>query len=261
MLRASPLLVLLLGVGCAPTAHEPARGPAHQTAPHWSYQGADGPDHWAGLSPAFAPCASGHAQSPVDLAGAVTAAAREYRFDYAAQPPTVTHNGHTVQVNHPAGSTLTIDGESFALLQYHFHTPSEHTLDGVRHPMELHLVHRGDSGLAVLGVLIRAGREHPAYGALSANLPTEAGEERAGVFPLNPLALLSAPGQALRSPVYRYAGSLTTPPCAEGVRWHLLAEPVELSAEQIARFQQAMGMNSRPVQPLHGRAVVLEAAP
>lgn len=247
------LAALLVLAACAPRPHAPA--PA--STPHWGYEGAEGPEHWAALSPLFARCASGGEQSPVDLAGARPEPAAEYRFEYAADAPTLLNNGHTIQVNVPAGSAMTVGGERHELLQYHLHTPAEHAVDGVRHPMELHLVHRGPSGLAVLGVLLREGREHPAYAALLRSLPDRSGAERQAAAPVDPRALLTAPGEPLLPRVYRYAGSLTTPPCTEGVRWHVLAEPVELSRVQIESFRHVFEMNSRPLQPLGGRTLLL----
>jgi carbonic anhydrase len=249
-LPAATLTSLLLVGACAP----PVAHPSTDGAAHWGYEGAEGPMHWAALSAGFATCASGRQQSPVDLSDPVAGTHPAYSVAYAPIRPTLRNNGHTIQVDYPEGSTLTIGGESFTLLQYHFHAPSEHTLNGRHFPMELHLVHRGANGLAVLGVMIREGARNEGYAALLDNLPGGSGEQRPLAAEHRAETLL--PAQI--GGVYRYQGSLTTPPCSEEVSWHVLADPVELSTEQIAQFRRVFAMNSRPVQPLAGRALRLE---
>ena len=239
-------VLTLLFVGCATASHSDA---AH---PHWSYAGRDGPDHWGELSPEFAACSGGSRQSPIALSGAVTAPSAEYRMHYPAAATTLRHNGQTIQADVADGSPLVIAGEPYRLVQYHFHAPSEHVIGGERLPLELHLVHRGPRGLAVLGVLIQAGRDNPAYQPLLDALPRRRGQERTLAGVLSPATLVGPLDR-----VYRYAGSLTTPPCAEGVEWHVVAAPVELSEAQIARLTGVLGGNSRPVQPLNGRQVEL----
>jgi carbonic anhydrase len=255
---AAPLIPIFLALACSrppPAGHHPA--PAAPS--HWGYEGHAGPEHWDDLEPAYAICEDGVRQSPIDLSVAVPGASAGYELAYAEHTPTLRNNGHTVQVDHPAGSTLTIGGNRFELLQYHFHTPSEHSLGGVRQPMELHLVHRGEGGaLAVVGVLLAEGAHNAAYAPLLDNLPATAGEQRTLTTPMQADALLPDGGGALTG--YRYAGSLTTPPCSEGVDWHVLPQPVELSAAQIAQFRRVFRQNSRPVEPLDGRMVVLELA-
>ena len=179
--------------------------------------------------------------------------------DFEAHPSQhleeVVNNGHTIQVDFDDGDSLSIGDERFKLVQFHFHAPSEHTVAGRSLPMEVHLVHRSDSGVfAVVGVLIAEGRHNPAYDPIWEHLPreTEAHES---------LAELTIDLEELlpkRRLAFRYIGSLTTPPCSEGVRWFVLAEPVELSAEQIAAFAAIYDHNNRPTQPLHGRSLVLE---
>jgi carbonic anhydrase len=247
------LPALLFTGGCA----TPGVQPAPAVHAHWSYEGEEGPSHWASLSPEFAVCGSGREQSPVDLALAPAEPGSAYRPAYAPGHPVLRNNGHTVQVDVPAGSAIDIGGETYALLQYHFHAPSEHTVGGVRLPMELHLVHRGSRGLAVIGVLIREGAQNPAYAPLLDALPARAGEERQIAAEHRTETLLPAhEGPDWR--VYRYPGSLTTPPCSEGVDWHVLAEPVELSGAQIEQFRRVFDANSRPVQPLRSRVVHLQ---
>jgi carbonic anhydrase len=256
-MRLSSAALLVLAAACAtpPPAHPTPSGP-----PHWGYAGHGGPEHWGDLAPEFEPCEEGHTQSPIDLAGTTPGVSPGYAAAYAEHTPTLRNNGHTIQVGYPAGSALTIGAERFELLQYHFHTPSEHTVAGARYPMELHLVHRGPGGrLAVLGVLLREGAHNAAYAPLLENLPGVEGEERTAAASFRADALLPDAGRDLNG--YRYAGSLTTPPCSEEVDWHVLPRPVELSAAQIARFRSVFPVNSRPVQPLQGRTVVRERAP
>jgi len=250
-MRLASLLVLAPLSACG----HPAAHPAPQ-AVHWSYQAETGPEHWAELSPGFSPCAAGHQQSPIDLGGARPGASPGYDLHYAEAPAALRNNGHTIQVDVPPGSWISVGGHRFDLLQYHFHAPGEHRLGGRSFPLELHLVHRDSAGaLAVIGVLIEEGEGNPGYAMLAERLPASAGEHADLPGPLNPRALLPQ-GERLRA--YRYAGSLTTPPCSEGVRWHVLDTPVALSAGQIERFRAALHGNARPVQALHGRVVEVD---
>jgi carbonic anhydrase len=165
------------------------------------------------------------------------------------------NNGHTIQVNIPGAGTLTVGDDTFELAQYHFHAPSEHTIGGRHWPMEVHLVHKSPSGkLAVIGVLLEEGLPNPALEPLWSDLPKVEGA--AHHFEKNvaaPAALLPADRTA-----YRYAGSLTTPPCSEDVRWFVMRRPVAISAAQLAAFTAIVEPNNRPVQPLAGRPVVTD---
>jgi carbonic anhydrase len=250
MTRSLLLPVLLLAACGAPRPAAPA-----PTA-HWSYEGDEGPARWGSLAPGFATCTAGHRQSPIDLAGAAPDGLDPLTVAYAPQRTTLRNNGHTVQADFPAGSVVTVGGERLELLQYHLHTPSEHTVDGAHYPAELHLVHRGPRGLSVLGVLIREGAANPAYAPLLDRLPDAAGESRAVPGDQHVEALL--PRSLGR--VYRYDGSLTTPPCSEGVDWRVFAEPVELSAGQIAQLERVLHHNSRPTQPRGARGLRIEGA-
>jgi len=162
------------------------------------------------------------------------------------------NNGHTVQINYPGADTLTLGDQSFGLVQYHFHGPSEHTIDGRHTPMEMHLVHKsGTSTLAVIGVLIEAGAHNAAFDPIWSNLPAQKGQEtHYPAVKVDVDALLPAVRAA-----YRYDGSLTTPPCSEGVKWVVLSTPIQLSAEQIKAFTQLIPDNNRPTRALNGRTV------
>lgn len=221
---------------------------------HWSYAGESGPEKWGSLSPEFTLCKQGLAQSPIDIDVVHTASVdlAPIQFDYQPTAVNVVNNGHTVQENYGQGSAIIINDVRYNLLQFHFHDPSEHTLNGKRTAMELHLVHRSDEGeLAVVGVLIEEGQANPAFTPIWNNLPTFAGDERhvAGTT-INARDLLPT-----EQSYYHYVGSLTTPPCTEHVQWFVMTEPITASAGQIAVFSSIIKGNNRPVQALNARAV------
>lgn len=238
-------------------AHEPP-APAHEPpsghAAHWSYEGATGPDAWARLDTAFATCARGTHQSPVDLPPAVPATMRHHiEFHYQAVPLHVVNNGHTVQVDVPAGNYIELDGHRYDLLQFHFHHPSEETVAGKHADMVAHLVHKDPRGaLAVVGVLMNAGPSEPAILArIWEHLPAHPGETDApaGVHIALP-ELVPADHH-----FYYYVGSLTTPPCTEDVTWNVMAQPLLILPEHVQAFHALYPTNARPVQPLHDRAI------
>eukprot|EP01034_Spumella_vulgaris_P031675 gene31675-39126_t len=221
-------------------------------ASHWGYTGAEGPDQWAKLSPDNYAC-NGKNQSPVDLKGSIHAALKPLKMDYKAGGNEVLNNGHTLQVGFTPGSALWLDGERFELKQYHFHAPSENLIGGVSYPLEVHLVHADkDGNLAVVAVMFKEGAENKALAALWPQLPKEAGVKTALSTPLSAAALLPA-----KHAYYRFSGSLTTPPCSEGVRWLVMKNPVTVSKAQVAEFAEVIHHpNNRPVQALNGRPVL-----
>lgn len=226
-------------------------------AVRWGYAGDNGPAHWGDLSPAFAACKLGLAQSPIDLTGDAQTRPHDLAFRYAPAPLEIVDNGHTIQVDYPPGSTLVSGGREYALLQFHFHRLSEHTLDGQSTDMELHLVHQdADGNAAVVGVLLNAGQRNEALQPVWAHVPAAKGEKRrvAGAA-IDAADLLPA-----NLSYYSYVGSLTTPPCSEGVRWFVLSSPVEVSPEQLAQFAAFYPDNARPIQPLNGRPVFFSQA-
>lgn len=166
------------------------------------------------------------------------------------------NNGHTIQINYAGADTLTIGNDSYALVQYHFHDPSEHTVNGKHSPMEMHLVHQSAAGkLAVVGVLIDEGAHNKAFDPVWANLPKQKGmETHYSAVTVDVDGLLPAVRTS-----YRYDGSLTTPPCSEGVSWIVMSTPIQLSAAQIGVFMQLIRDNNRPTQPLNGRGVITDA--
>jgi len=223
--------------------------------PHWGYQGELGPDHWGSLDPAFAVCTGGREQSPIDLRGAAREALSEIVFEYAPSPISIQNNGHTIQVDYQAGSGIVLDGTRYGLTQFHFHHRSEHTVDGADFPLELHLVHEDAAGaLAVVGVFLEEGAANEALAPVWRHLPAEAGPAALVAGTLDAAALLPE-----RRTTWRYSGSLTTPPCSEGVSWLMMTEPVTASREQIEAFRALFPVNNRPVQPLNGRRLVTDA--
>ena len=223
--------------------------------PHWSYQGHEGPEHWGTLSPEFATCGTGHTQSPIDHGGFDAKQAVAVSTDYHAGPLMLLNNGHTVQANFVTGSTLSSGGHSYGLVQVHFHTPSEEAFNGEHYPMVAHFVHKDTAGkLAVLGVLFEEGAPNAELAKLIAHAPkSETPSHEIANAEFNPAALLPHDLH-----VYRYAGSLTTPPCTEGVNWHVALTPVTASKAQIEEIHAIIGNNARPVQPLNGRQLAAD---
>jgi carbonic anhydrase len=222
--------------------------------PHWGYEGDAGPERWGDLRPDFRVCALGMEQTPIDLKGGVRAEIGSVEPSFREMPLVVLNNGHTIQVNCPPGSHTVVAGVRYDLLQFHFHHPSEHLLSGKRFDLELHFVHRSEKGeLAVLGVFIRPGAASGALAPIWAAMPPKVGPAREAGAAIRPAALLP-----VSRGCYRYAGSLTTPPCSEGVLWTVFKEPIEASPDQIRQFAQLFPVNARPVQGLH-RRFLLEA--
>ena len=213
---------------------------------HWGYSGAEGFQHWGDLSAEFHACKDGMAQSPIDI--------REYNAaDLPALKPSyhkgnleVFNNGHTIQVNTGDSGSLSVDGKTYKLLHFHFHTPSEHYVDGAPYPMEVHFVHKaGDGTLGVIGVMMQLGAHNAAIDAIWRATQASGGHASLSAADLLPSNL----------DYYKYVGSLTTPPCSEGVQWHVAKNAIEISAAQLHAFQALFSVNARPVQPQNSRNV------
>jgi carbonic anhydrase len=242
-----PVCVFALHRASAADAHGAAAG-AH-AAPHWSYEGEGGPERWGRLSPDFKVCELGLEQTPIDIAGGVKAEIGGVDFDYRPMPLRILNNGHTIQVNCDPGSRARINGAVFELVQFHFHHPSEHLLSGTGFDLECHFVHRSSAGeLAGGGVLVKPGAANAALEPIWQAMPTSEAPERAAGATIDPAGLFPSSRE-----FFRYFGSLTTPPCSEGVLWSVFGEPVEASPEQIRRFAQLFPVNARPVQRLNRR--------
>lgn len=223
-------------------------------AVHWGYSGENGPEHWGDLSPDYATCAKGLEQSPVDIPADAAVNTADISFNYQPSAVTILNNGHTIQVNYDPGSSITLNGVRYDLVQFHFHAHSEHALAGQFAPLEVHLVHKNaKGGLAVVGVLLNAGAENPSYAAVLNNLPAEESEAHT-VSGATVDANQLLPSERT---YWRYNGSLTTPPCSEGVQWLVMNTPVELSAAQIGAYTAIYNANARPLQPLNARTFVL----
>ena len=223
----------------------------------WGYDGDTGPVFWGALAADYTLCADGSAQSPIDIRDASALNLIDIEFHYSETANHIVNNGHTIQVDVAAGSHIVYNGIRYDLLQFHFHSPSEHTIDGEAAPMEVHFVHRdpNSGALAVVGIMLTESQSHnEAYAAVFDAMPAEAGEPQA----MSPPLALDAFLPHTRA-YYTYQGSLTTPPCSEIVRWLLLDTPVELSAEQIAAFTGLYDGNARPVQPLGKRDLLHDA--
>jgi carbonic anhydrase len=222
-------------------------------AQHWGYEKESGPQNWGKLDPKFALCASGKNQSPIDLKDFVEADLKPLKLDYKAGAAEILNNGHTVQVNYNAGSSLGVDGVSFELKQFHFHAPSENKINGKPFPLESHLVHADkDGNLAVVSVMFQEGAASRLLAKLWEKMPNKAGEKNAVPGGLNVTQMMPK-----ERDYYRFNGSLTTPPCSEGVRWFVVKRPATASKAQIEQFSKAVGVaNNRPIQPANARAVL-----
>jgi carbonic anhydrase len=221
--------------------------------PHWGYNGPDGPDHWGDLEPDFAECKSGHRESPIDIVDAQPADLAPIRFDYKLAPLKVIDNGHTIQFNYEPGSNITINGTVLPLVQFHFHHVSENEINGQKYDMELHFVHMDSAAnrTAVVAVFIKSGAENAPLRDLWSHIPREKGKEvDYKKVVINAADLL--PGD---QNYYTFDGSLTIPPCKEGVTWFVLKTPVEASPAQIAAFARYYPDNARPIQPTNGREI------
>lgn len=221
--------------------------------PHWSYSGADGPENWGRLGKEFALCGLGQRQSPIDIRKTIKADLAPIQFDYKSIPLSIADNGHSIKVDTPEAGTITVDGESYSLLQFHFHKPSEEKINGKAYDMVAHLVHQSKEGkLAVVAVLFEAGKkEHPLIQTLWSNLPLDqATPVKRKDLRFDPTDLLPQ-----KRAYFTFLGSLTTPPCTEGVLWLVLKTPVQVSKEQLAGFATIYKNNVRPVQAVNNRVI------
>ena len=221
----------------------------------WSSKGADGPDRWGRLDPDYATCALGKSQSPIDIRAAQKADLPPLRFVTVPGPLNIINNGYTaVRVNYPAGNGnfMIVGSKRYELTQFHFHHPSEECIDGKPFDMGMHVMYRSDDGkIAGVAVMMRAGQTNQTVEELWAHMPETPGNEH--VVPgveVNPAGLFPTD-----TAHYAYEGSLSAPPCTEGVQWFVLKTPIEVSEEQIRAFARLYPHNVRPVQPLNGRIV------
>jgi len=270
-------LFMLLQAACygskpAAPVQEQAKAPPAKTRaaappvgdPVWGYEESDGPSKWGSLSSKWSVCGAGKMQSPIDIEKTAKIDLPELRAEFKPATLMIIHHehmadvintGHSIQVNYTEGDTLKVGGEEFQLLQYHFHSPSEHTVGGKHFPIEMHMVHKSANGkLAVVGVFIEEGKHNSAFDPVWSNLPSSKSvQHHLEHVTVDVNQLLPT-----RKTTYRYDGSLTTPPCSEGVKWIVMTDPVQISAQQINAFRNVMKDNNRPVQPLNARRVVTD---
>lgn len=226
--------------------------PVDDVCEKWEYEGVTGPDHWKSLCDDYADC-GGMLQSPVNIAGAIVdTSLQALALDYSETETDIRYNGHTIEFEVEGGSTLMLGGTVFQLKQFHFHTKSEHQIDGFHSPLELHLVHEDpiSKNRAVVGVLFEEGAENDFLAQFADHLPDAANPHYTAAHHYSPAEVLPAD----RS-YFTYPGSLTTPPCDQNVTWFVLANPVPASAAQILHFEEIMHHNYRPERPLQGRVI------
>jgi carbonic anhydrase len=220
---------------------------------HWDYEGKHGATHWGALEGGQT-CGLGKKQSPIDIkdANAKPADLPALQFKYGSISPSIVNNGHTIQVNVPAGNSVQVGDQSYELLQFHFHTPSEERINGKQTAMVAHFVHKNAAGqLGVVGVLLQSGKGGSGFDRVLENLPARAGQ----TVTVQDLSLNLADLLPKERVYYAFEGSLTTPPCSEGVNWMVLKQPVTVSAAGLKAFRGLYKLNARPVQPLNGREV------
>ncbi len=237
----------------------------------WGYTGKTGPSFWGQLDSSFATCANGKMQSPIDITGYLAAKKNSLQFNYHLSPLNIVYDGltqldfnhhqevindgHTIQVNFPAQGPeeiISYQGKNYRLIQFHIHAPSENLYDGVAYPLEIHFVHQGDGNLAVVGVFVVPGKPNPTLQTIIDHLPTTKGK----VMTLDNVNIQPSGLIPDNISYYRFDGSLTTPPCTEGVKWIVMRNSITASSEQINQLKAAIGQaNARPVQPLNQRKI------
>lgn len=259
-------LMLILGCGSEQNAQMAEKQEAKSSArpAHWGYGEENGPAKWASLDPAYSECGQGHSQSPIDISAPATENHPAWKTEYGTTQLQIAHhqhveniidNGHTIQVNYSKGSKLTVGDQTYELKQFHFHTPSENTVNGSHYPMEMHMVHQSaDGALAVYAVFFEQGGHNSNFDPIVNNLPNKAGDKNDLSNVTVDINTLLPQGQN----AYHFMGSLTTPPCSENVNWLVAVEPVQMSPDQLNEFAKRLNNNNRPTQPLHGRTITVD---
>lgn len=241
---AALLITVMLG-GTVSIAH--ASGKAH-----WGYQGHEGPAHWGELNHDYHMCKEGKKQSPINVTGAHKSKLGKISFSYNASAKEIVNNGHTIQINMNKGSSITVAGKTYNLLQFHFHSPSEHEVNGKHADMVAHFVHQAKDGqLGVIGVMFNKGKENTTLAKLWSKLPKHHGDKKSLASTKVDISQLLPSNKAY----YNYSGSLTTPPCSEGVNWMVLQAQGSVSENQVNAFTAIFSKSIRPIQALNGRAI------
>ena len=242
-------LVSMLVLVCASTAFV---SHASEGDIHWAYEGEHGPEHWGELTPDFVQCRVGVNQSPIDIVDTIEADLPPLVLNYTTETVDLINNGHTAQMNVAPGSYLRVEGEEFELLQFHIHAPSEHWIDGEQFFLEVHFVHQNARGeLAVVAVLYSEGEDPVNLARYIALIPREVNKPIPFRVQLGELEVSSVVKE-----YYRYNGSLTTPPCSEGVRWYVLKEVLTVSKKRRDIFNELIGDDARGPQPINSRPVL-----
>jgi len=250
-MRFTPRFFAALALGASLSAL--AQAPAHTA--HWGYEGNNGPLNWHKLDEAYKTCADGKEQSPIDIRGAhLDKKLPPIEFHYIAGGVTVVNNGHSIQVNVHPGSYIQVGPDRYDLVQFHFHHPSEEAVKGKLSDLSVHLVHKSADGkLAVVGVRMNEDINTPnaLLASIWQHMPKEEGKSEDVSELVNPVGLLPTDHG-----YWTFPGSLTTPPCSEGVRWFVMEEPMTIGKDQLQTFTRLYKMNTRPLQPIHGRKIL-----
>lgn len=219
---------------------------------HWSYSKETGPTHWGDLSEKFFLCKEGKNQSPIDIDRVVEAELPKLDIVYSGNSVSVVNNGHTIKIETQGTNRVVVDGITFNLKQFHFHTPSENFIKGKQFPMEAHFVHLDkDNNILVIGIMFKEGKRNVALDKFLSKVSKKINQKVLLDEMFNPAELFPK-----KLDYYRFNGSLTTPPCSEGVRWIVLKNSVEASADQLEAMRKIMGKNNRPIQPINARYII-----
>jgi carbonic anhydrase len=263
------IIVMLLLAACSEKKESTAEKKGEGQVIHWGYEPEDGPDKWGTMDPDWILCAEGLSQSPIDLTNSKVIDLPEVVIDVLSgkevelvnQAGVISglDNGHTIQINARTGEKMTVGDMTYSLIQFHFHAPSEHSVNGKHYPMEMHFVHQAKNGsLAVVGVFIEEGAHNPGMEPFWKQLNNDPGKATSVQIPVDFADRIFSGSNGA---VYHYDGSLTTPPCSEGVKWYIRKNPTQLSKEQIAAFKAVYDHNNRPVQAINKRIVYLDKDP
>jgi carbonic anhydrase len=221
----------------------------------WDYSdGPNGPAHWKD----WYPDCGGNNQSPIALGNVPRGTVGYVEASYAAVFPTVKDSGHAIEVETPTGGSVEFGAGAnppiYNLAQFHFHSPSEHTIYGQQYPLEVHLVHKLSTDpdkLLVIGVMFQEGDSNPAVSAALDQLLATPGRDW-----FDPVEIIKLLPTGAAQKYFEYTGSLTTPPCTEGVQWVVAEQPITVTKGQLEKIKSYYANNARPVQAVNNRPVV-----
>jgi carbonic anhydrase len=244
--RIKPL-ILVLSLSFA--AHAQQSAPAGAA---WTYYGRKGPSSWGKLDPTYSACSKGKQQSPIDIRGSKrNPSLQPIEFHYVSGPVTLVNTGITVRVDVTPGGYIVFNGVRYDLVEFHFHHPAEDLVEGKLSDIQIDLVHKNAAGQkAIIGVRLNEGRVNGSLAALWPRLPATSGAKATIQDVFNPLGLLP-----LDRSYWSYMGSITVPPCTEGVKWIAMQNPTELAQDQLEAFARLYPDNARPLQATHGRKI------